>query len=68
MQTAQIIFYPLRYCTRFPTYDVQVWLHERQLEFQSYYQQLEFEETNKYNIALRKQMIHNKLRESIYLL
>lgn len=68
MQTAKIIFYPLRYCKRFPTYDVQVWLHERQLEFQAFYQQVEFEEKSKYQVALRKQMIHNKLRESIYLL
>ena len=65
MQENQIIFYPLRYCKRFPTYEKQVWLHERQLEFQEFYRILEYEEHDAYQRALRKQNIHNALRESI---
>lgn len=66
METAQIKFYPLRNCVRFPTYSEQVYFHELQLELCENTRKIESEQ-DKYEKAVMKQSYHKWMRKKMYI-
>lgn len=65
METAQVIFYPLRYCVKFPTYSQQIYFEELQYELRNNYWHLKNNIDDKYDRAVQKQSYHNYLRNQI---
>lgn len=62
MEKAQIKFLPVRY---FPSFNLQEDHYRLQAELRNFYHNIEKHSKNGCEAALRKQNIHNKLRESI---
>lgn len=64
MEKAQVKFFPIKW---FPPYVETVRLNELQLEFQHAFWLMAKESKDAYQLALRKQMLHNKLRDTLHL-